>query len=85
MFQVAETLAIGVFGNLLLRFDFHPAPILLGFVLGSRFEENFRLAMLIGRGDFMVFVERPICAAFLAFSVILILTQDLFLAAQTVG
>ena len=35
----------------LLLLDFHPAPILLGFVLGPRFEENFRRAMLISRGD----------------------------------
>jgi len=75
MFQVAETLAIGVFGYVLLRLDFHPAPILLGFVLGSRFEENFRRAMLIGRGDFWVFIERPISAVFLALCVILIGTQ----------
>ena len=78
MFQVAETLVIGVFGYLLLRLDFHPAPLLLGFVLGSRFEENFRRAMLIGRGDFMMFLERPISATFLALSVILIATQLYF-------
>jgi TctA family transporter len=78
MFQVAETLVIGVFGYVLLRLGFHPAPILLGFVLGSRFEENFRRAMLIGRGDFMVFLERPISATFLALSVILIATQVYF-------
>ena len=78
MFQVAETLVIGMFGYVLLRLDFHPAPLLLGFVLGSRFEENFRRAMLIGRGDFMVFLERPISAVFLALSVILIATQLYF-------
>jgi TctA family transporter len=78
MFQVVETLVIGVFGYVLLKLDFHPAPILLGFVLGSRFEENFRRAMLIGRGNFMVFIERPISATFLALSVILIMTQMYF-------
>ena len=44
-------LVIGMFGYILLRLGFHPAPILLGFVLGPRFEENFRRAMLISRGD----------------------------------
>jgi TctA family transporter len=43
---------IGLFGYILLRLGFHPAPILLGFVLGPRFEENFRRAMLISR-DFV--------------------------------
>ncbi len=75
MFQVGETLAFGIFGYVLLRLGFHPAPILLGFVLGPRFEENFRRAMLISRGDIGVFVERPISAFFLAVCVLLIGTQ----------
>src|SRR5258708_39186486 len=52
-----------------------PAPMLLGFVLGPRFEENFRRAMLISRGDLLVFVERPISAFFVILSALLILTQ----------
>jgi TctA family transporter len=75
MFQVGETVVIGIFGYVLLRLDFHPAPILLGFVLGPRFEENFRRAMLISRGDLKVFIERPISAAFLALCVLLIAGQ----------
>jgi TctA family transporter len=54
---------------------FHPAPILLGFVLGPRFEENFRRAMLISRGDIFVFVEHPISAIFVGLSALLILLQ----------
>ena len=65
MFQVGETVVIGILGYVLLRLGFHPAPILLGFVLGPRFEENFRRAMLISRGDIAVFVERPISAVFI--------------------
>jgi putative tricarboxylic transport membrane protein len=75
MFQVGETIAIGIFGYILLQLGFHPAPILLGFVLGPRFEENFRRAMLISRGDLLVFIERPISAFFVALSVLLILAQ----------
>ncbi|MCJ2116286.1 MULTISPECIES: tripartite tricarboxylate transporter permease [unclassified Methylobacterium] len=75
LFQVGETLVIGIFGYLLLILGFHPAPILLGFVLGPRFEENFRRAMLLSQGDLTVFVERPISAAFLAVCAILILGQ----------
>jgi putative tricarboxylic transport membrane protein len=75
MFQVGETLVIGVLGYILLRLGFHPAPILLGFVLGPRFEENFRRALLISRGDLGVFVERPISAFFVFMSVLLIAAQ----------
>jgi TctA family transporter len=74
-FQVAEVVAIGAFGYLLLRLGFHPAPVVLGFVLGPRFEENFRRAMLIARGDISVFVTRPISAVFVALCAILIATQ----------
>jgi putative tricarboxylic transport membrane protein len=78
MFQVGEVLVIGILGYVLLRLGFHPAPILLGFVLGSRFEENFRRAMLIARGDLSVFVTRPISALFIALCVLLIASQIYF-------
>jgi putative tricarboxylic transport membrane protein len=63
MFQVGETLFIGVVGYILLQLDFHPVPILLGFVSGPRFE-NFRRALLISRGDLTTFIDRPISAFF---------------------
>jgi TctA family transporter len=75
MFQVAETLAIGVVGYLLKLLGFHPAPILLGFVLGGRFEESFRRAMVLSRGDLMVFLDRPISAFILGLCVLLIAAQ----------
>lgn len=75
LYQVGETLVIGLFGYLLLRLDFHPAPILLGFVLGPRFEEDFRRALIISRGHLAVFVERPISAGFLGICVLLVAAQ----------
>jgi hypothetical protein len=44
-------------------------------VLGSRFEENFRRATLISRGDRLVFIERPISAFFLALCALLLAGQ----------
>ena len=38
-------------GYWLVKHDFEPAPMLLGFVLGPLMEENLRRAMLIARGD----------------------------------
>ena len=75
MFDVAATLLFGGFGYLLLQLGFEPAPILLGFVLGPRLEENFRRAVLISRGSLSTFIERPISATFIALSAILLLTQ----------
>lgn len=77
-FQVGEVAVLGVFGYILLRLGFHPAPILLGFVLGPRFEENFRRAMLLSGGDPTTFVERPISAIFIALCSILLIVQIVF-------
>jgi putative tricarboxylic transport membrane protein len=75
MFDVGSTLVCGMFGYLLIQLKFEPAPILLGFVLGPRLEENFRRAVLISRGSLQIFIDRPISATFLALCVVLILAQ----------
>jgi putative tricarboxylic transport membrane protein len=81
LFQVGVTVVIGIAGYILLLLDFHPAPILLGFVLGPRFEENFRRAMLISDGDLKVFLDpigHPIAAVFVGLSLLLIGLQIVF-------
>jgi len=78
LFGVGEALVIGVFGYVLLLLGFHPAPILLGFVLGQRFEENFRRAMLLSRGRLSAFVERPISGVLIGLCVLLIAGQIYF-------
>jgi putative tricarboxylic transport membrane protein len=40
--------------------------LLLGMVLGPLMEENLRRALLISRGDWSVFVTRPLSAALIA-------------------
>jgi len=42
------------------------APMLLGYVLGPMLEENFRRALVLSRGDLMIFLERPVSALLLA-------------------
>jgi len=72
LFQIWEVLAFGVIGALLMYLEFSVAPIVLGFVLGPMVEENFRRALLLSRGDMMVFVERPISCAFVVMSALLV-------------
>jgi putative tricarboxylic transport membrane protein len=64
-FDVIVAAAFGVIGYWLIKHDFEPAPMLLGFVLGPLMEENLRRAMLIARGDVTVFITRPISAGLL--------------------
>lgn len=56
---------LGLIGYCLLKYDFEPAPLLLGYVLGPLLESNLRRAMLIAHGDATVFLTRPLSAAFL--------------------
>ena len=71
--DVAISAGFGVIGFWLLKHDFEPAPMLLGFVLGPLMEENLRRAMLIARGDATVFFTRPISGALLGIAITLLI------------
>lgn len=71
-FEVSLVILFGLLGYTLRVLDFPIAPVLLGFVLGPLMEEHFRRALLISRGDFMTFVERPISGAVLAITVLVL-------------
>jgi len=58
--------AFGLIGYWLIKHEFEPAPLLLGMVLGKLMEENLRRAILISRGDWTVFITRPLSAALMA-------------------
>ncbi|GAB2723823.1 tripartite tricarboxylate transporter permease [Comamonas sediminis] len=72
LFHIWEVLAFGIIGAVLMVLDFSVAPIMLGFVLGPMMEENFRRALLLSRGDMMVFMQRPISATFVCISLFLL-------------
>ncbi len=62
----------GFIGYLFIKLGAEPAPLLLGFILGPMMEEYLRRAMLIYRGDWSVFVTRPISATLLAVAALLL-------------
>ncbi len=72
VFNVWLMLGWGALGYFFNKVGVQPAPMVLGFVLGTMLEENFRRAMLLSGGDPMVFVQRPISATLLAVAVILL-------------
>ncbi|MCY1561280.1 hypothetical protein D9M68_985150 [compost metagenome] len=74
--NVFDVFAIGFFGivgYVLIRLGCEPAPLLLGFVLGPLLEEHLRRAMIISRGDPMIFLERPISATLLGLALLAVL------------
>ena len=64
-FDVFLVVVFGAVGYVMRLVDLQPAPLLLGFVLGPLMEDNLRRTMIIARGEFSVFMQRPISAAFL--------------------
>ncbi len=73
--DVAFTALFGLFGYLLIKLGFEPAPMLLGFVLGKLMEEKLRQALIISRGSFYTFVDyqnRPISLALLVIAVLVL-------------
>ncbi|WP_107677934.1 tripartite tricarboxylate transporter permease [Agrobacterium sp. LAD9] len=71
-FDVYIMAMFGFVGYLLIKLDFEPAPLLLGFVLGPMLEENLRRAMLLSRGDPLVFVTHPLSLTLLVAALALI-------------
>lgn len=74
--NVFDVYTMGVFtllGVVFAKLKMEGAPLLLGFVLGPMMEEHLRRAMLLSRGDPMVFVERPISATLLVLATIALL------------
>ena len=45
---------------------------LLGLVLGTMAETNFRRALMVSRGSYSIFVSSPFCIAFLALTALVI-------------
>src|SRR5215207_3945984 len=71
-FDVYAMALFGLVGYLLIKLDFEPAPLLLGFVLGPMLEENLRRAMIISRGSPAVFVTHPLSLGLLLISLALL-------------
>jgi putative tricarboxylic transport membrane protein len=63
----------GLIGYVLYRLKCEPAPLLLGFILGTLIEENLRRALLISKGDPSIFFQRPISLTFLILTAGLVL------------
>jgi putative tricarboxylic transport membrane protein len=62
----------GICGYTLIKLGYEPAPLLLGFVLGKLMEENLVRSVLISRGDWMTFINKPISAVLLVIAVVMI-------------
>ena len=69
-FDVYMMALFGILGYVFSKLGCEPAPMLLAFILGPLMEEFLRRAMLLSRGDPLVFIQRPISATLLAIAVL---------------
>jgi putative tricarboxylic transport membrane protein len=65
-------LIMGVVGYLLRKFDFDPAPLVLGLVIAPIFELSLRQSLIMSNGNWLIFLTRPVAQALLALAVLLL-------------
>jgi putative tricarboxylic transport membrane protein len=73
VFDIYLMALFGLLGYGFSKLDCEPAPMLLAFILGPLMEEYLRRAMLMSRGDPMVFLRRPISATLLVMALLALL------------
>ena len=72
-FDIWMVAGFGFIGYAFVKLGCEPAPLLLGFILGPMMEENLRRALLLSRGDWSVFVTRPLSASLLALALLMLI------------
>jgi TctA family transporter len=77
VFDIYVMLAFGIIGYVLSKLGCEPAPLVLGMLLGPMLEEYLQRAMLLARGNAMVFATRPISASLLTISLVVLVVAAL--------
>jgi putative tricarboxylic transport membrane protein len=70
--DIVILIVLAIIGYALVKFNFEPAPLTLGFVLGKMMEENLRQALIISGGDATTFIGRPISAILLVIAAVML-------------
>lgn len=73
IYNMGTALVMGFLGYCLKKDGYPIPPIVLGLILGGMFEENFRRAVKLARGNYLTFFTKPICWIFIILSVLSVL------------
>ena len=71
--DVLLMLVFGVVGYLLKKFQYDGAPLILAAVLGPMLEEAFRQSLMLSKGNFRIFISRPLSLCFLITACVLLI------------
>lgn len=77
VWDVLMTIPFAIAGYYFKKWKCEPAPLLMGFILGELMEEYLRRALTISRGDWAVFIDRPLSATLLGIAVVLLIVVTL--------
>ncbi len=86
MFDVGLMFVFGLFGYVLRKFNFPVSPMVIGVILAQMAEYGLRQALMISRGNWLIFVQRPISLLFLVVCVLSLasaIRQDISKNAKT--
>jgi putative tricarboxylic transport membrane protein len=72
--EMALMIGFGVFGYIARKFQFEMAPLVLALVIGPMMENYLRLSLIISRGSPWIFFNRPISAAFILVTIVLLIS-----------
>jgi putative tricarboxylic transport membrane protein len=74
-FHIQVVVIAGIIGYFLEKIGYHPAPLVLGFVLGSLTDHSFRRALDLREGNPLALVDRPIALLFFLVTIAILLLQ----------
>lgn len=73
--MVAFAIVFGVIGYLMEKYHFPVAPVVLSLILGPMIENSLRQSLIMSKGEWSIFITRPISAVLLLISVLTIVTM----------
>lgn len=68
VFEPVQVLAFGIMGFWVKKNGYSPSALVLGLVLGSMIENEFRRSLIMSGGSYTIFFTRPLCLAILLIS-----------------
>ncbi len=71
--DVIVMLIFGIVGYLMKKSHYDAAPMVLALVLGWQLESTLRQSLMLSRGDFSIFISRPISLGFLIVAVLILI------------
>ncbi len=75
VFDVRVMVFFGILGFLMKEMEYPVAPMILGLILGTMLDTNFRRALVIAEGEILPFISRPICLVLIFFIVITLVSK----------